>query len=401
MISSLILSSLFALTTDSKANANSEPTALPSVRLEPAFASLDFQRPVQITHAGDGSDRLFVVEQPGRVMVFPNSPDVKKAEVFIDLTDPVNDATNEEGLLSVAFHPNYKENGRFFVYYSAGDPRRSVIAEGKASEDNPNRARPGLQVVLEQPQPAWNHNGSTLLFGPDGMLYASFGDGGAAGDPWNNAQDTTNLLGSVIRIDVDNKDAGRGYSIPADNPITIEQHQQNPKLRRELWAWGLRNVWRMSFDRTTGELWAGDVGQNKWEEVSILRKGGNYGWKVREGAHRFGRNSTKNSEAFVEPVFEYNHKKGLSITGGHVYRGPQSALQGLYMCGDYVTRRLWIMRPNGMNPVEDVREFDLGRDGAFVASFGEDEAGEMYICDHVRANPGSGVRGRILKVVGR
>ena len=205
------------------------------------------------------------------------------------MTDPVNDATNEEGLSLIAFHPNYKENGRFFVYYSAGDPRRSVIAEGKASEDNPNRARPGLQVVLEQPQPAWNHNGSTLLFGPDGMLYASFGDGGAAGDPWNNAQDTTNLLGSVIRIDVDNKDAGRGYSIPADNPITIEQHQENPKLRRELWAWGLRNVWRMSFDRTTGELWAGDVGQNKWEEVSILRKGGNYGWKVREGAHRFGR----------------------------------------------------------------------------------------------------------------
>ena len=157
----------------------------------------------------------------------------------------------------------------------------------------------------------------------------------------------------------------------------------------------------MSFDRTTGELWAGDVGQNKWEEVSILRKGGNYGWKVREGAHRFGRGGAKNSEAFIEPVFEYDHKKGLSITGGHVYRGPQSALQGLYLCGDYVTRRLWIMRPNGMDPVQDVREFDLGRDGAFVASFGEDEAGEMYICDHVRANPGSGVRGRILKVVGR
>ncbi len=401
MLSSLILSSLFAVTTDAMINATNEPTTLPSIRLEPAFPSLTFERPVQITHAGDGSDRLFVVEQPGRVLVFPNSSEVDKAEVFIDLTDPVNDVGNEEGLLSIAFHPNYKENGRFFVYYSAGDPRRSVIAEGKASEDNPNRARPGLQVILEQSQPWDNHNGSTLVFGPDGMLYASFGDGGWAGDPQNNAQDTTNLLGSVIRIDVDNKDPGRGYSIPADNPITVEQHQQNPKLRRELWAWGLRNVWRMSFDRTTGELWAGDVGQNKWEEVSILRKGGNYGWKVREGAHRFGKSGAKNTEAFIEPVFEYDHNKGWSITGGHVYRGPQSVLQGLYMCGDYISRRLWIMRPNGMDPVQDVREFDLGRDGAFVASFGEDEAGEMYICDHVRANPGSGVRGRILKVVGR
>ena len=149
MLSSLILSSLFAVTTDAMVNASNEPTTLPSIRLEPAFASLTFERPVQITHAGDESDRLFVVEQPGRVLVFPNSSEVKKAEVFIDLTDPVNDATNEEGLLSIAFHPNYKENCRFFVYYSAGDPRRSVIAEGKASEDNPNRARPGLQVVLE------------------------------------------------------------------------------------------------------------------------------------------------------------------------------------------------------------------------------------------------------------
>ena len=401
MPSTLLLSSLFTLTTDALVHANSEPTALPSIRLESAFASLTFERPVQITHAGDGSDRLFVVEQPGRVMVFSNTSEVEKAEVFIDLTDPVNDATNEEGLLSMAFHPEYKENGRFFVYYSAGDPRRSVIAEGKVSEDNPNRARPGLQVVLEQPQPAWNHNGSTLLFGPDGMLYASFGDGGAAGDPWNNAQDPTNLLGSVIRIDVDKTDPGRGYSIPEDNPITVAQHKENPKLRRELWAWGLRNVWRMSFDRATGELWAGDVGQNKWEEVSILSKGGNYGWKVREGAHRFGRGASNSTEDFIEPVFEYNHKKGLSITGGHVYRGPQEVLQGLYLCGDYVTRRLWIMRPNGMDPVKEVREFDLGRDGAFVASFGEDEAGEMYICDHVRANPGSGVRGRIMKVVGR
>ena len=226
MLSSLILSSLFAVTTDAMINATNEPTTLPSIRLEPAFPSLTFERPVQITHAGDGSDRLFVVEQPGRVLVFPNSSEAEKAEVFIDLTDPVNDATNEEGLLSIAFHPNYKENGRFFVYYSAGDPRRSVIAEGKASEDNPNRARPGLQVVLEQPQPAWNHNGSTLLFGPDGMLYASFGDGGAAGDPWNNAQDTTNLLGSVIRIDVDNKDPGRGYSIPGRQP---HHHRATPR----------------------------------------------------------------------------------------------------------------------------------------------------------------------------
>ena len=285
------------------------------------------------------------------------------------------------------------------MYYSAGDPRRSVIAEGKASEDNQTVPALVCRWCWNNPSRV-NRNGSTLLFGPDGMLYASFGDGGAAGDPWNNAQDTTNLLGSVIRIDVDNKDAGRGYSIPADNPITIEQHQQNPKLRRELWAWGLRNVWRMSFDRTTGELWAGDVGQNKWEEVSILRKGGNYGWKVREGpidldgtAQKFPKHSlslslnTTTRKAFLLQV--------ATSTAGHNRPCKVCTCAATTSHGDSGSC------PNGMNPVEDVREFDLGRDGAFVASFGEDEAGEMYICDHVRANPGSGVRGRILKVVGR
>ena len=251
---------------------------LPAVDLVRAFRKLTFRRPLFLTHAGDASGRLFVGEQRGVIRVFANRPDVQLAGVFLDIQSKVRMAHNEEGLLSLAFHPQYARNGSFFIYYSASDPRRGVLSRFNVRRDDPEVADPASeQVILEVEQPWGNHNGATVLFGPDGFLYLSLGDGGSAGDPLNSGQDLSTLLGSILRIDIEHKADGRAYAIPADNPFV-----DRPGARGEIWAYGLRNVWRMSFDRSTGDLWAGDVGQNAWEEIDLITKGGNYGWNIRE-----------------------------------------------------------------------------------------------------------------------
>lgn len=334
-------------------------------------------RPIILTHAGDGSNRVFVATQQGVVHVFPNDPNAAQTQVFLDIQQRVvyKDKENEEGLLGLAFHPRYRQNGEFFIYYTTTTaPHTSVISRFRVSKDDPNKADPDFEEeILRIPQPYWNHNGGTIVFGPDGSLYVGLGDGGAANDPHGNGQNLGTLLGSILRIDVDHKDQGRNYAIPRDNPFI-----NRPNARPEIWAYGVRNIWRMAFDRETGVLWAGDVGQNLWEEIDLIVKGGNYGWNLREGRHPFGEHGSGPRPDLIEPIWEYHHDIGKSITGGHVYRGKQvPELAGLYLYADYVSGKLWALRYD-MRQKRVVANHTLGKSLLPVVSFGEDEQGEAY-----------------------
>lgn len=366
------------------------PGDLPRVLMLREFPSLSFRRPVCITNAGDGRNRLFVLEQRGRIMVFENRSDVPNARVFLDINDKVFMRHNEEGLLALAFHPDYKKNGQFYVYYSANDPRRGVLARFNVSSDDPNRADPDSeQVILEVGQPYGNHNGSTVAFGPDGYLYMSLGDGGWMGDPQGNGQNLGTLLGTILRIDVDHEADGKAYSIPADNPFVGRDG-----ARGEIWAYGLRNVWRMSFDRETGDLWAGDVGQNLFEEIDVIVKGGNYGWNAREGFHAY--NGSDASGPFVDPVIEYPRSDGLSVTGGYVYRGTVNPrLRGAYVYADYVSGTIWALRRENGAVTMHRAIYEPSSRRRFISTFGEDEAGELYICAFDRLDGRGDDEGRI------
>ncbi|MEX1042613.1 MAG: PQQ-dependent sugar dehydrogenase, partial [Pirellulaceae bacterium] len=256
------------------------------VNLKKTFLNLRIRRPICLTNAGDGSNRMFIAEQQGVIHVLPNDPEVEETKVFLDIEGEVhfNPRQNEEGFLGLAFHPDYKNKGHFYVYYTTRrEPNLSVISRFTVSKDDPDKADPESEVVLMTiPQPYWNHNGGSIEFGPDGYLYIGLGDGGSANDPHGNGQKLSTLLGSVLRIDVDKQDSGKNYAIPADNPFT-----ESPLTRPEIYAYGIRNIWRLTFDRKTGDLWAADVGQDLWEEINIVTKGGNYGWNKREGNHSF------------------------------------------------------------------------------------------------------------------
>lgn len=350
------------------------------IGLEKCFENLRFQRPILVTHAGDGSDRIFVVEQGGRILVFENGPSPTKAEVFLDISAFVSRVGNEEGLLGLAFHPDYQSNGQFFVSYSSKkDDMLSVIARYTVSKNNANRAdRDSQKVVLTQVQPYRNHNGGDIKFGLDGYLYIAFGDGGSADDPHRHGQNLENWLGSILRIDVDHADGGRAYSIPNDNPFVGGTEQGTINAAPEIFAFGLRNVWRFSFDRQTGELWAADVGQNKTEEVNIIQSGGNYGWNRFEANEVFDEKTSLAYGEPVKPAITYDHSLGLSITGGHVYRGrrfPQ--LNGLYFFADYVSGNLWSAEKTETGTYKDSLVRQTGRS---IASFGEDQQGEIYAC---------------------
>jgi len=312
------------------------------VVLKKSFTNLRVRRPIVATHAGDGTDRLFLAEQQGVILVIPNDPEVEETQTFLDIEDQVrfNPKQNEEGLLGLAFHPKYKENGYFFVYYTDKAGLLSRISRFQVSAEDPNKADPKSELVLmEIEQPFWNHNGGGIQFGPDGYLYIALGDGGNANDPHSNGQNLSTLLGSILRIDIDNQQDGKNYAIPADNPF-VNQAGARP----EIYAYGLRNVWGMAFDSKTGKLWIGDVGQNLWEEVNIIENGGNYGWNVREAKHPFGPEGKPASDQYIEPVYEYYHNHGKSITGGLVYRGKQvPQLAGKYLFADYVTGKVWAL----------------------------------------------------------
>ena len=366
------------------AAAEVDESALPVVA-ERAFPNLKFRRPIVLTHAGDGTNRVFVASQLGTIYVFPNDQKVEEAEVFLDMQKKVTykDNENEEGFLGMAFHPDFKENGQFFVYYTTSEtPHTSVISRFRVSKDNPNRADPQSEEELMRiPQPYWNHNGGTIAFGPDGYLYIGLGDGGAANDPHGNGQNLQTLLGSILRIDVDRKVSGKNYAIPKDNPFAAP----NDNAQDEIYAYGMRNIWRLSFDRETGTQWAADVGQDLWEEINIIVPGGNYGWNIREGFHKFVPKKAKpqgdepnTRKDLIDPIWEYHHDVGKSITGGHVYRGKRlPELAGYYLYADYVTGKLWALKyDEKQKRVTENRT--IAGNVLPVMSYGEDEQGEVY-----------------------
>ncbi|NBC17698.1 MAG: T9SS type A sorting domain-containing protein [Bacteroidetes bacterium] len=344
--------------------------------LEVAFPNLEFSDPVDLQSPRDGTNRLFVVEQAGVIKVFENDPQVPSAEVFLDIQNRVLSG-GEQGLLGLAFHPDFMSNGYFYVDYTAANPSRTIIARYQVDTDDPDQAdAESEQVLLEVEQPFSNHNAGQIQFGPDGYLYVTLGDGGAGGDPEENGQDRSTLLGSILRIDVDNPSEGQHYGIPADNPF-VGADCGPAGCREEIYAYGLRNPWRISFDPETGALWAGDVGQNAYEEIDIIEKGGNYGWNTMEGTHCFDPSSGCDQSGLALPVWEYPHSQGQSITGGYVYRGNRLPdLVGKYVYADFVSGRIWALTYDGT----DAETTELVNSNLNIASFGVDANDELYLC---------------------
>jgi len=338
-----------------------------NLALEPLVTGLD--SPVYLTHAGDGSGRLFVVERPGTVRLL--AAGTLLPAPFLDLRDRVGSGGLEQGLLSLAFHPNYPANGRFFVYYT-GLLGQTVVSRFQVSDD-PNRADPASEtVLLTVDQPAQNHNGGLIVFGPDGYLYVGLGDGGAANDRFGNGQNLGSLLGALLRLEVD---VGQPYGVPADNPFWGVAG-----ARPEIWAYGLRNPWRFSFDRATGDLYVADVGQNQYEEVNIQPAGSaggqNYGWPIMEGFHCF-QSADCAAAGLTLPLAEYDHNQGCSITGGYVYCGvAYPSLTGAYFYGDYCSGRIWALSRQASGNWENVEMLQTGLN---ISSFGQDERGELYV----------------------
>ena len=369
---------------------------LPQIALKPVYPRLTAERPVWMSEAPDGSGRLFFVYQPGKILVVKKGSDGGDAKEFFNVEDRHPNFQNEDGLLSIAFHPRFKKNGLFYVYYNqenaAGPdgakpkfPYRSVISEFKVSATNADMADMASERILfEVQQPFWNHKGGQLSFGPDGDLYLGLGDGGSGGDPRNSGQNLTRLLAKMLRIDVNKRTGTNSYAIPRDNPFVNDTN-----ARPEIFAYGLRNPWRYSCDKKTGDLWVGDVGQDLWEEIDLVTKGGNYGWSIREGAHHF--KDAPPGAKYIDPIIEYSHRVnlqsqgmfpdhgiGLCVIGGYVYRGKSfPALDGIYIYADFSLGSIWGLRyDRAAQKVTDHGK--LLQQPNNIDSFAEDADGELY-----------------------
>jgi glucose/arabinose dehydrogenase len=377
---------------------------LPKVKLLPVFPALILDRTLWMSEAPDGSGRFFIVGQGGQIVIAGKGTDGSKTNEFLNIADRHPSPAYEQGLISIAFHPNFKSNGLFYIYYNQENtnktplyPYRSVISELKVSADDTNRADlKSERILLEVQQPYANHKAGQLTFGPDGYLYLGLGDGGLGCDPFNNGQNSATLLGKILRIDVNTRTTFRRgketvtlpYGIPSDNPFAGEPDMNGLGARHEIYALGLRNPFRYSFDRQTGQLWAGDVGQDLWEEVDLVVKGGNYGWNLREGAHYF--KPAPPGAQYIDPVIEYPHKPellkeskfpqhaiGACVIGGYVYRGAKyPALQGVYLYADFALGTIFGLR------YDDGKVTDYGtllQQPKSITSFAEDADGELYV----------------------
>lgn len=335
--------------------------------LQEAFPNLRFEEPLYLTYAPGEEDSLYIVERTGRIYRISRNPDTDRKELFLDLSDIVQTQGQEQGLLGLAFHPDFSNTPHFYVNYTAQD--QTYISRFTATADK--AANPSTELVLLRfDQPFSNHNGGHLEFGPDGHLYIATGDGGSGGDPQNNAQNKNSLLGKILRLDIAPESSG----IPEDNPFFEEAD-----AAQEVYAYGLRNPWRFSFDSHTGALWAADVGQNAWEEINLIEKGGNYGWNRFEGSHPYLAKSEEEAADYIAPLYEYDHSQGRSITGGYVYRGEAfPGMQGLYIYGDFVSGRIWALEleEDGNVLNEEFMQTDL-----LISSFGQDQDGELYVLD--------------------
>ncbi|HPJ29870.1 MAG TPA: PQQ-dependent sugar dehydrogenase [Methanothrix sp.] len=400
--------------------SNGPDPAKTMIGLEPVAAG--FTAPIAFISAEDGTGRMFLVEQTGLVKIVEADGTVLE-EPFLDLRDrmiSLRSGFDERGLLGLAFHPDYPENGRLFVFYSAplgeGAPEGwnciSHISEFSVSQSDPERVNATSEkIILQVDKPQLNHNGGTIAFGPDGYLYVPLGDGGGADDeglghaPDGNGQNTSSLLGKILRIDVDGAEEGRSYAIPADNPFVDREG-----ILPEIYALGLRNPWRISFDEDL--LYVSDAGQNLWEEVDLVTSGGNYGWNIREGTHCFGSDDCPDEDArgetLIDPIIEYGHDLGMAVVGGYVYRGQDlPELRGKYIFADWSksfgrgdgTLLLAAPSADGLWDWEEIEVADSpsGRADRFVRSFGVDDSGEIYVL--VSDEPGPvGNTGEILKI---
>lgn len=373
-----------------------------NVHIKLSTIATGFTSPVGMAAPNDGTGRIFVFEQGGKIKIVKNGK-VNK-DPFLDISsrlDGLNIAYSEKGLLGMAFHPDYKSNGRFFVYYSAPNKlpkfdHKSVVAEYKVSAANADQADMKEIIIMEILQPESNHNGGMLAFGPDGFLYIGTGDGGGANDEHGtigNGQDLNTLLGKILRIDIHKE---KPYGIPADNPFVGKSNH-----RGEIYAYGLRNPWRFSFDNLNGKLFCGDVGQNKYEEINIIEKGGNYGWRIMEGFHCFNPSSGCDKTGLKLPIAEYDHDTGISICGGHIYRGNSyPSLHGFYFYGDWSGKLFCLKR----SPDNTWKKINVNVNGTSsndingkLNSMGEDANGDVYLLTQRMFGPRS-TTGVLMKI---
>ena len=371
-----------------KPSQNSTPTPAPSnvstaavstgpvsYKIIEAYPNLSFNRPLAYINAADNTNRAFVVEQDGKILVFQNDTQVKSSQIFLNVTNLVDSSSAEKGLLGLAFHPNYKSNGFFYINYT--DRTNTVIARYKVDPKNPDKGLENSKtVLLTFPQPFANHKGGSLVFGPDGYLYIGTGDGGSAGDPNKNGQNLNSLLGKMLRIDVNTPGNGKLYSIPSDNPF----YGNKQGHKEEIYAYGFRNPWKYSFDKLRGWLWVADVGQDKVEEIDIVKKGENYGWNLMEGSLGYPSGVKTSIAGLINPIWEYQHDLGKSITGGYAYYGSRTPmLNGAYVYGDFITGRIWELRVDTAMKASNKIILNTKLN---ISSFGLDQENELYIVDY-------------------
>jgi len=369
----LVIGATVALTLAMFAPAASAATA-PAIRF--AYVASGFHSPIFATGAGDGSNRLFIVEQTGRIKIYQGG--VTLATPFLDIHTLVS-CCGERGLLGLAFHPAYKTNGKLYVDYTDTNGN-TVVAEYRRSSSNANRVETRTRrVILQIAQPYANHNGGMLAFGADGALFIGTGDGGSGGDPGNRAQSLSTLLGKILRINVNGTSGTRQYLIPSSNPFVGTTGLD------EIWSYGLRNPWRFSFDRSARDLWIGDVGENAFEEVDHVKpatgngRAANFGWRVLEGFHCYNPATGCSTAGKTPPLLEYPHSLGCAVIGGYVYRGSSfPALVGWYVFGDECSGRIWAVSSTATSPATP----QLLVDTTFaISSFGQDDRGELYVVD--------------------